>query len=794
VPPLLPALAGAYWLGIFLADRLPAARAAWLWLGLHALWLGLGARATRVALPAAALGSLAAGALALGARLEAAGAVRLGAPVEAGVEGRIGAMARTPGGFEVELRDVRAVAPDAPRLPPALLLRAPADAPGLAARPRGAWVRAALRIAPAPGLRNPGGRDRARALARRGLGASAAALHPELHAGLSEAPPNPLRGLDDFRARGALRLAREGAGGGLLAALGLGEAAALGPVPRAALSRLGLSHLVAVSGLHLWLVAAPLYLAGAALLRRSAALAARRDTRRLALVAAVLGSALYALLTGLAKPVQRALVFLLLLAASQLARRPLAWGNAFGVAALAVAVADPAAPFAPGVQLSFAATAALVWSAPAPEGAAPAGRALLTTALRSSASATALTAPLVALHFGTVSPLGWLANGVGVPLTSLFLLPLALAAGLAAASAAEPEPAVLAGALRLAARVGDAVLSGVSAVAALAPARVGVAPGAHGLVLSCALALACIRMRRTSLRLALALLAAAAPAWGPPPALEPPVPRVVFLDVGQGDAAVVQGRAGALLVDAGPAVASRFDAGERVVLPALGALGVERLDLAVASHADLDHRGGLAAVLRGLPVAKLWLPPGGRAEPAFAELVALARARGVAIEERALGDPPLVAGDLRVETLWPPRAGRPEGRNDASLVLRVEAAGRRVLLPGDLEAAGEAALLAHVPELRADVLKLGHHGSRSSSTARFLAAVAPALAVVSAPRHGRFGMPHPELRARLAEAGLAWRWTGRDGAVGVGLGGTLCVRGFAGEPGSGQAAGGRCAP
>src|SRR5262249_2411999 len=163
------------------------------------------------------------------------------------------------------------------------------------------------------------------------------------------------------------------------------------------------------------------------------------------------------------------------------------------------------------------------------------------------------------------------------------------------------------------------------------------------------------------------LLAPARRAPGRAPALEPPPPRAVFLDVGQGDAVLVQGRGASLLVDGGVALPEGFDAGERIVVPALGALGVGRLALVVASHGDLDHVGGLAAVLRARPVERLWLPPGGAADPGFARLLEAARERGVPVEERGAGDPPLTLADLRVETLWPPRRGAAASRNDASL-------------------------------------------------------------------------------------------------------------------------------
>jgi competence protein ComEC len=257
----------------------------------------------------------------------------------------------------------------------------------------------------------------------------------------------------------------------------------------------------------------------------------------------------------------------------------------------------------------------------------------------------------------------------------------------------------------------------------------------------------------------------------------------VVLDVGQGDATLVQGRRAALLVDGANALREGPDLGRSVVRPALAALGVSRLDLLAVTHADLDHRGGVPAVLESLPTVRLWLPAGASADPAFSGLVAAARRRGVRVEERGQGDPPLALGDLRVEVLWPPRAeaaGAGRSDNDRSLVLRVAVAGGgRILLPGDVEAAAEAGLLREPDALAADVLKLAHHGSRTSSGEAFLRAVAPSLAIASAPCLGRFGMPHPSVAGRVASAGASLWWTGRDGAVAVGLAPPLVARGFA---------------
>ena len=227
--------------------------------------------------------------------------------------------------------------------------------------------------------------------------------------------------------------------------------------------------------------------------------------------------------------------------------------------------------------------------------------------------------------------------------------------------------------------------------------------------------------------------------------------------------------------------------------PALAALGVKRLDLVIASHADLDHRGGLRAVLERVPTARLWLPAGGGGDPAFAALLAEAEEREVEVNEKGRGDRTERFADLRVTPLWPPRSSG-LSRNEASLVVRVDVAGSRVLLTGDIEAATEAALLSAGADLRAEVLELPHHGSRTSAIPAFLRAVAPSVAIASAPCPGRFGMPHRAVLDRAAALGIPVWWTGRDGAVLVGLSGRPVVSGWApilrARPGCGSRAGG----
>jgi competence protein ComEC len=255
-----------------------------------------------------------------------------------------------------------------------------------------------------------------------------------------------------------------------------------------------------------------------------------------------------------------------------------------------------------------------------------------------------------------------------------------------------------------------------------------------------------------------------------PPAVTPLPPRLVALDVGQGDALLVQGRRAAILVDGGRAVPGRIDMGAGVVVPALGRLGVRRLDVVVASHADVDHRGGLATVLGRMPVGALWLPAGGLADPGFARLLSIAHERRVPVEEIGAGQSPRMVGDLVVEPLWPPAKPGRDSANDRSIVARIRVDGDSVLLTGDVGRTVERRLLDEGAPVRARILKVAHHGSETSSDRRFLAAVGARVAVVSAGCAARSGLPRPVVLDRLASDGAHVAWTGRDGAILVALG------------------------
>jgi competence protein ComEC len=271
---------------------------------------------------------------------------------------------------------------------------------------------------------------------------------------------------------------------------------------------------------------------------------------------------------------------------------------------------------------------------------------------------------------------------------------------------------------------------------------------------------------------------------------------VTFLDVGQGDAAVLEMPGDRVaLIDGGGTYDGSFDPGERVVEPFLRARGITRLDLVVLSHPHPDHLGGLHRVLGRFAVGELWTSGDDGKNPEYGRLLAAAAARGVATpvpSRRRLGGGG--GGGVVWEPLGPfsgdrtgERIGAPEGVsvNDASLVVRVAYAGRSLLFTGDIEGDGEGELAGRTAlgaDVGADVLKVPHHGSRTSSSDELLEAVRPWMAVMSLGWQNRFHFPASEVLDRYRDRGIPVLRTDLHGAVTVtvGAGGALgarCARG-----------------
>jgi len=545
----------------------------------------------------------------------------------------------------------------------------------------------------------------------------------------------------------------------LLAGLILGEKTGLPAETDEAFRRAGVYHILAVSGFNVALLASSVFFV----------LSALGVSRRTTAVAAGVALVGFALVVGGQASVLRATVMGLLLLTAMLLDRESQLMNALALAALVLLVWRPGDLWDPGFQLSFAATAGIIYLTPSITSwlAARGWPAWLATAVAVSVGAQAAVTPVMLAHFNQLSLVGIVANLVVVPVAAVgtTLGMLALLVALASAAAAD----VLFQALWLALL---ALRAAVWAAAAVPAAMIHLpAPGWTAILSWCGLlVLMPVLDARRWTRVAAAGCLAAALALSIWPWVRPGDGRlrVTFLDVGQGDAILVELPEGPrLLVDGGPAGARRLDVGERVLAPFLWNRPALRLDAVAVSHSDPDHSGGLRAVLTRFRVGELW--ENGRWGPGSEETLRAAERSGACRRTLVAGQR-MWLGSALVTVLNPDGTQSldeppPKGENEESLVLRLDWRGFSLLLTGDLGRPGEERVLASHAPVRALALKVGHHGSRFSSTDEFLAATRAAVAVISVGARNPFRHPTPEALGRLEAAGARVYRTDRDGAV-----------------------------
>jgi competence protein ComEC len=551
----------------------------------------------------------------------------------------------------------------------------------------------------------------------------------------------------------------------------------------------GIYHVLSVSGLHLAVVAGLAF----GLLRRIVAASpwgGRTRPARWAAPPALILAIAYTLVTGAQIATLRALVVVVLTLVAQILDRPLRLADALGTAALAILAWRPADLWDPSFQLSFVAAVTLALR-PAREAGARGVRGWLVRGFTTSAWVALTTAPITAYQFHQVAAGGVLGNLVLTPVVEFVALPLGLAGVLFGVPPAIAAASWIVG-------VAD---RGAGLLAALTPVGHVVIASATTMTLLVALSLwIATRTGRSARAMAIAWLALCL-GWTlgrtPPPA---GALRVTFLDVGQGDAALIELPDGAVwLVDAGGQPNARdlaqAAAPGRAIERVLAAYDHARIDLAILSHPHPDHYLGLAAI--EAPIDELWtaderdgngvrsrdpamppgrFPPTTPPVPGFPAIAAALAAHGTRLVHPPLGVARR-AGDVEL-VVWAPRY-RPTAEapascaadpvrtvNDNSLVIALGYRGRTILFAGDVEAEGEAELVA-AGLGHADVVKVPHHGSPTSSTARFAAATHPDLAVISCGRGNSFGFPSPDVVARWRAAGAGVARTDTDGAITV---------------------------
>lgn len=581
------------------------------------------------------------------------------------------------------------------------------------------------------GFGNPGGFDYERWLFAQGIGATGYVRNVRSAHRLAEASGEWRAGIADSVAALA-----SGPAAGLVRGLATADRRGISDEQWELLRVTGTAHLMAISGLHIGLVAG-LGLALAGALRR-------RFATHLGLAwPALVGGALamvYGVLAGFGLPVQRALLGTTVLLLALAWRRAIAPGHAYGIALTAVLCLDPLAPLDTGFWMSFGAVAVILFvlSGRRPQGSKPAA------ILRVQFGLFLLLAPLTAANFGLVPLASPLANLVAIPLFGFVVVPLVLAAVLllwwppAAILLFEWTGAVL-----------EILLRGLEWLASLAPPFAPPQPASEAWVLAvvASLLLAAPRAlpgRRFAAWLLLpAGLVLAAP-WLP--TVRSAVPLAMhFLDVGQGLAVVVETPQRTLVYDTGPRFGEN-DAAKLVLIPFLEARG-RQPDIVLVSHGDSDHAGGLASLRERYPAARFV----GRTRGELEDCAGLTwRWEQVQFDVLNSG------------------TARGEHDNNASCVLRIQRGEFSVLLTGDIEAFTEAKLVQFERQrLASNVVLAPHHGSRSSSTQRFVDAVQPELVIAAAGYGNQWDFPKLDVVARWHSSGARVLDTGGQGAVSV---------------------------
>ncbi|MFQ5736695.1 MAG: DNA internalization-related competence protein ComEC/Rec2 [Thermodesulfobacteriota bacterium] len=634
---------------------------------------------------------------------------------------------------------------------------------------------------------NPGEFDYRGWLAARGVYVKGYVKSPRLMVRLGEGRPSAARLLYTVRARiGAAIDASGAANPGLLKALITGGRDGIDPQTEEAFKATGTAHILAISGLHIGIVSVFSYWFFLFLLKRSERLMLAMSVKKAALLLSLGPALAYALVSGLATSTQRAVVMIFAFVLTYAFGRGRDYVNTLCLAALLILAVSPLSLREASFQLTFAAVMGIVYLVPKFQKAlerdeedGPIGKGRRRGRLSyysqrffrnrcaipffATLAAGLATAPIIAFHFHRASLVGLAANMAVVPLgtvaiplllLSALFIPVWQGAAYALMNASGLVVGLMASVVEAFARLP------YSSLWVTTPTLLEISLFYVALFLAANLR----KGRRYAWAAAMcaALLTANVVYWQYFNTHDGEL-RVTFISVGQGDSALVELPGGkTMLVDGGGRYGSGFDIGEAVVAPLLWYKKIKKIDYMVLSHAQLDHMGGLGFIARNFKVGEFWwngmgsLRGLGRTLDRGGVRRRIISSRGLRVED----------GGVSIEAFRP--YTDPEGLdlNNMSVVLRLRYGATSLLLAGDIAGAGEAAAVAS-GRITADVLKAPHHGSRSSSSAAFIEAVAPSLVVVSAGRGNPFGFPHPETLARYTKAGARVLRTDTGGAVTV---------------------------
>lgn len=554
----------------------------------------------------------------------------------------------------------------------------------------------------------------------------------------------------------------------LYRALITGDRGGLPPTLVEGFRALGIIHLLAISGLHMALLAGAVMAVSYGILVRSPPILRRGTATKLAACAAIIPLILYCLVAGLQTPALRALLMVLIFISALLVDRQWHGPTNISLAALIIIIANPLAITTASFQLSFAAVLAIILIMPqariffVDSRDRPVRNRLLNYLIGSllvSLAASLATLPLLLVHFNRFSLSGVAATLFVEP----FLCMWALGWGLAA-SALLPFSEQLAllffkiGGLGL-----EVSLFLVERLQPLAHSIWLATPSTWQIISFYAGLLGLIMAGGIRKRILLGLCCLPIFLTRPDSL---PVNQATILDVGQGNCTIIRTTDNRVLViDAGGPHTPTFDAGRQIIAPALWASGITKIDLLVLSHPDLDHYGGAAFLVEHFTPTTLWVPTRHAADPGWQSVLKRAARQKTTIEIPKAGDTFPLAADQELLCLSDLHLSPQQRQNNLSLVLRFHTAGHGLLMPGDIETDGEKQLLSQATDLASTIIIAPHHGSSTSSSIDFLKRVKPQSVIFSVSRYKKAHFPNPTIVARYRQMGAALLATPETGAI-----------------------------
>ncbi len=649
-------------------------------------------------------------------------------------------------------------------------------------------VRFAARLKEPANFGNPGEYDFSGRLNMRGVFTTGFLKDRKFLVKINDGGDSPLRGTgltrftEDIRERVGAFIEKNSENAEVLKAFVIAQQGGVERDLSDAFKKTGTAHILSISGMHVGVVALFFYSAILFVLRRSERLLLMLNARKAAAILSLPFVVVYGLLAGFPAPAQRAVVMAAVFVAAYAFDRGRDFYNTLALAALLILVIAPYSVWDIGFQLTFAAAFSIVYFLPRVNKLFEmekeqdkkkddiikrfAQRRLL-PAVTVTFAAWLGTAPIMAYHFNMVSATGAFANAVVIPLTGV-IIPLVLLASAISFVWEGAAIVMLSGA--------DICLEAVKWIVVMF-AKIPLSwfwvskPTIFetGLLYAAILAATNLNKHRAWAYAALASLLILASSWGywTYTAKTSDELKVSFISIGQGDSALVEMPGGkTMLVDGGGFYGADFDTGERIVAPFLRYKKISRIDYMVLSHAQRDHMAGLVFVAENFDIGEFWWNGVG----SLGRLGAVLSRKNCPVKVLQAGDG-FQLGPVKAAVFNPSPAPAPAPGLDAnnnSLALRLGYMDKGVLFAGDIAVDAEEKLAGK--EIRTDVLKVPHHGSRYSSSPEFIEKARPSIAVISAGRGNVFGFPHAETLDRFARRKVRVYRTDRQGAITVTIG------------------------